>query len=224
MKNTIYLFLLLFLFCKCSKEVDIAPAEVSNERDKFILPTQSYQELETGVASCIPIFEVTPSDSSVFPQWCPGNLPNGTGTAFREDHFWNATAGASNRRGKITVYLSTADCETTDYYYGKERLQIQFNPNSERCISLNAYGGDDVSVTNGHASFRYIDLDVTYDRFATKKDESNLLEITRLDTINNIVEGHFMITFKRSDELDFYSIGPEVFSFVNGSFSAKIRN
>lgn len=205
--NTMKLYIGLLAFftiilISCDKE-DIAP---------------SVEEKEI---SCIPQLEIPLGDSLYYFEHWAGEQEFGFVTAIRDSLKWEADAKA------FFVYDSTLVISGRTFFSKEEptrtieEFSIRTNIDSG-CFSVSPrLFGSNTDQKLPYARYNTVDLDIFINQYTLLEEADNKLELIKIDTINNKVEGKFMLTFLRN-ETTRPQRGPDTLRFHNGYFKCQI--
>lgn len=205
MKNKLFLripfyisILVLSIFFSCKKETVPQPVPPDN--------------------SCVKVEKDFPKTKDSVWVFYPGFQKNGSGKAIKINRETAFNAYSQYWRGfpyisMVTYYKENNEIETA------ENLGFQLISNKIGCYKLK---NDPNGLNEVRAIFLAQDSDVLLNGYSINETASNYLEITKLDTIANEIEGKFMVTFlrdKNKQKLDFLY---DTLRFSNGSFKCKI--
>jgi hypothetical protein len=156
----------------------------------------------------------------VIPIYTPGPRDTGWGKAKRDGHNWEATAFARKHQdGKN--YIGIDLWTFSEEGFNRETLSLNEIPLAVGKYVIkgniaNTYDG----FIGGFYSIFQDDGDVAGPPFDHDDNDKGILELTKVDTVNNIVTGKFdRVVFKNRKEHSFF---PEKVIFENGSFEMKI--
>lgn len=205
MKNKLFLripfyisILVLSIFFSCKKETVPQP----------VLPDNS----------CVKVEKDFPKTKDSVWVFYPGFQKYGSGKAIKINRVTEFDAVCNIFEGKPILTFRTYYIEKNENERA-ENLDFDLISNKIGCYKLK----NDVAGSNEvRATFLSQDSDVVLSGYAVDESASNYLEITKLDTIANEVEGKFMVTFlrnKNKQKLDFLY---DTLRFSNGSFKCKI--
>lgn len=210
MKYTI-IFLILsvtIFFYSCEKEVvEQIPLEEINRSE------------DSTANTCIPILNIPLQDTSEYFKAWKGTQEYGIVTAIRDSLEWEGSIRVqAGRNNTLSIFFQTwYDYERSTQ---AENLYIRTNLSFD-CQEVNAYKAGKENVFP-EATYSIIHYDVTLNRYCLIEEENNFLELTKIDTINNEIEGKFMLSFVMEEPINALPEGPDTLRFWNGSFSCKI--
>ena len=194
-------FLLVFFYA-CKKETTTQIPIVKVEDEGCILKETNFKKDTT-----VHVWNVT-------------DTTNGKAEAIKINKKWIGKANSYYFKGLISVSFYTF-FDTKKDLYRREALSFNNIPKKIGCYELSTWNISNLDVPN--ASYYACDDDVVEARY--NLDESltkNYLEVTKIDTINNYIEGKFMATFLKNpkNKIKFYQ---DTLRFANASFWAKIQ-
>jgi len=108
-----------------------------------------------------------------------------------------------------------------DYYAFVERIYFRISKNTNRCTKLLKYNSNYPDTHFSTADYHIGDWDVIFYDYLPDENYQNTLEITTLDTINNLVQGRFDLKIIKTIP-SFYEEIPDTIHFVNGVFECEI--
>ena len=199
---TIILSFMLVFFYACKKEMTTQIPIVKVEDEGCILKETNFKK-DTTV--CV---------------WNVTDTTKGKAEAIKISKKWIGKADSRYSSGFIYISFRTFLDNKKDFIM-KEFLAFNNIPKKIGCYKLSNWNIQNLSVLN--VSYYACDDDVVEARY--NLDESltkNYLEVTKIDTINNYIEGKFMATLLKNpkNKIKFYQ---DTLRFANASFWAKIQ-
>ena len=194
-------FLLVFFYA-CKKETTTQIPIVKIEDEGCILKETNFKK-----------------DSTVH-VWNVTDTTEGKADAIKINKKWIGKADCNYFKGLIYVSFSTF-FDTKKDLYRREVLSFRNIPKKIGCYELSTWNISNLDVPN--ASYYACDDDQIEARYNLDEFRAkNYLEVTKIDTINNYIEGKFMATLLKDpkNKIKFYQ---DTLRFANASFWAKIQ-
>lgn len=147
-----------------------------------------------------------------------GLQKDGLGEAVKINQLWGASVFASLWKGKPSLALKTYHSpynENTD----AELLTFDLPKLSSGCFKIsNKNIIENVSINylakHGDTIYGFYDVDENSDK--------NYIEITKLDTLEQVIEGKFMLSLVLNKKLKHEAFLKDTIRFSNGNFKAKL--
>ncbi len=151
--------------------------------------------------------------------WLVTDTSKGKASAIKVWKNWEAKVNSNYFNGNLLISFYT-------YYYKKDFRRAEVVYFSNVPSKIGCYELKKKSVPNGTLTFKYFvcDEDIIINTYTLDENRAkNYLEITKIDTLNKIIEGKFMATFLRDTSYKKLVYIQDTVRFANGSFWAKIQ-
>lgn len=220
----IQIIILLSIY-SCQQDDDIPTSPINPtppDTTEVNVDTTMAEVMDT---SCVPTFDIPiGNDDFWFDPW-KGNQENGWVVANRDSMEWEGSAYAvkgirNNQCGiGIKTFLNEGSIIPIEFILIETTYSVGCFPFVVE---------DHFTDTTKHITYRIIDGDMPLEDYCISGDDNdNFLEITTLDTVDNIIEGRFMATFYRDtigEEPDYIPLSSREVRFANGEFSCQFVN
>lgn len=176
------------------------------EDETIIIPTKEEEE-------CVTEEYITSQDTVLI--FDAGEMVNGFADAIKLNQDWMASGSASFlTSGQLALTFQT-NLEG-DLEYIVEMLFFTLDDYNIGCYELLKESGAST------ANYLSLDYDVVKNSYEIADEENNFLEIIKIDTIQNFVQGKFAVSFDRDTLRTPPWYNPEKVRFFNGAFELDI--